>query len=252
LDSCPLNPKHQAPNTKQIQKLKFKKTVFDNGLTLVSERLPDFRSLSVGVWVKTGTRHESLKIAGASHFLEHMLFKGTTQRPAGVLDQLVRGAGGDNNAYIFPTLPPQTVPGWRYWHLTLSNVTGGALLDDKGGNVQVIGSAPSVSFLLSHSSRGESSSIGWLVRSGDCSATLAVHATHNNGTLTDIGYGGTDWGGLLSLVDDWTMAPGQCALSIAQRWQPEAIKGHAGTWTITSTVPPLPIGRVPEMTFEVQ
>jgi predicted Zn-dependent peptidase len=78
---------------------KFKKTVFDNGLTLLSERLSGFRSLSMGIWVKVGTRHEAVPLAGASHFLEHMLFKGTKKRTALQIAREVDQAGGDFNAF---------------------------------------------------------------------------------------------------------------------------------------------------------
>ena len=154
-------------------------------------------------------------------------------------------------ALVIPNMP-QVAPGVRRWRATLSGITGGAILDDVGGWVQQYGDAPSVSFQGPTSARGESSSTGWLVRTGDCSQALTVYTHHDNGTLTDIGWGGTDWGGLLPLVDTWTMASGECAKGIAQYWQPTAVKGHAGTWTIDHTDPPLPIGRVPSMTFEVQ
>src|SRR4051794_21147963 len=77
----------------------FKKTVFANGLTLVSERHPEFRSLSIGIWVKVGTRDEVAGEAGASHFLEHMLFKGTEQRSAFDIARDVDRVGGDFNAF---------------------------------------------------------------------------------------------------------------------------------------------------------
>ncbi len=78
---------------------KFQKTVFENGLTLVTERLTEFRSLSLGVWVKTGTRHESPKTAGVSHFLEHMLFKGTEKRSALQIAKEIDQVGGEFNAF---------------------------------------------------------------------------------------------------------------------------------------------------------
>jgi predicted Zn-dependent peptidase len=77
----------------------FQKTVFSNGLTLVSERHPEFRSLSIGVWVKAGTRHERPREAGVSHFLEHMLFKGTESRSALDIAREVDQVGGDFNAF---------------------------------------------------------------------------------------------------------------------------------------------------------
>ena len=78
---------------------KFQKTVFENGLTLVTERLPEFKSLSLGVWVKTGTRDESPKAAGVSHFLEHMLFKGTEKRSALQIAKEIDQVGGEFNAF---------------------------------------------------------------------------------------------------------------------------------------------------------
>jgi predicted Zn-dependent peptidase len=81
------------------RKPQFKKTVFENGLTLLSERLPEFRSLSMGIWVKVGTRHETPPVAGVSHFLEHMLFKGTKRRSALQIAREVDQVGGEFNAF---------------------------------------------------------------------------------------------------------------------------------------------------------
>lgn len=78
---------------------RFRKTVFENGLTLVSERHPEFRSLSIGFWVKVGTRHERAREAGVSHFLEHMVFKGTESRSALDIAREVDRVGGDFNAF---------------------------------------------------------------------------------------------------------------------------------------------------------
>ena len=77
----------------------FKKTVFENGLTVLSEQLDQFRSLSLGVWVKVGTRHETPSVAGVSHFLEHMLFKGTKTRSALQIALEVDEVGGEFNAF---------------------------------------------------------------------------------------------------------------------------------------------------------
>lgn len=78
---------------------KFRRTVFDNGLTLVCERHPEFRGLSIGVWVRVGTRHESAGERGAAHFLEHMLFKGTRSRTALEIAREIDRVGGDFNAF---------------------------------------------------------------------------------------------------------------------------------------------------------
>lgn len=77
----------------------FKKTVLKNGLTLLTESLTGFRSLALGIWVKIGTRHEPDTIAGVSHFLEHMLFKGTKKRSAFQIAQSIDRVGGDFNAF---------------------------------------------------------------------------------------------------------------------------------------------------------
>ena len=77
----------------------FKKTVFDNGLTVLSERMSGYRSLSMGVWVKAGTRHEAVPVGGISHFLEHMLFKGTSSRSALEIAREVEHVGGEFNAF---------------------------------------------------------------------------------------------------------------------------------------------------------
>ena len=78
---------------------KFQKTRFKNGLTLLSERLRGFRGLSLGVWVKVGTRHETRPLNGVSHFLEHMLFKGTKERTALQIARQVDRIGGEFNAF---------------------------------------------------------------------------------------------------------------------------------------------------------
>src|SRR5438874_13198413 len=53
-----------------------------NGLTLLTERMEHIRSVSIGIWVRTGSRHEDVAANGISHFLEHMVFKGTKTRSA--------------------------------------------------------------------------------------------------------------------------------------------------------------------------
>lgn len=56
--------------------------VLPNGLTVLTEEMSHIRSVSIGIWVKTGSRHEDAEANGISHFLEHMVFKGTTSRSA--------------------------------------------------------------------------------------------------------------------------------------------------------------------------
>ena len=75
------------------------KTVLGNGLTVITERLKGFRSLSIGIWIKAGTRHEKPKEGGVSHFLEHMLFKGTEKRSALEVAREIDQVGGEFNAF---------------------------------------------------------------------------------------------------------------------------------------------------------
>jgi predicted Zn-dependent peptidase len=74
-------------------------TVLDSGLTVVTERMADVRSLSVGFWVGTGSVDEDPPLCGASHFLEHLLFKGTNRRSAREIAEAVDRVGGDMNAF---------------------------------------------------------------------------------------------------------------------------------------------------------
>src|SRR5512146_1839588 len=60
----------------------YRKDTLSNGIRVVSETLPKSRSVSIGVWVKVGSRHEPPAIGGISHFIEHMFFKGTGKRSA--------------------------------------------------------------------------------------------------------------------------------------------------------------------------
>lgn len=70
-----------------------------NGLKLVLEKLPYVRSISFGVWVKNGSRNETKLTSGISHFIEHMLFKGTTHRSAKDIANEMDTIGGHLNAY---------------------------------------------------------------------------------------------------------------------------------------------------------
>lgn len=74
-------------------------TRLDAGLRVVTEELPALRSAAVGFWVGTGSRDESDEVGGASHFLEHLLFKGTAQRSALDIANAVESVGGDMNAF---------------------------------------------------------------------------------------------------------------------------------------------------------
>jgi predicted Zn-dependent peptidase len=74
-------------------------TTLPNGVRVVTERLPEARSVTTGFWVGVGARDEAPAIAGASHFLEHLLFKGTEARTAAQIAEAVDAVGGDMNAF---------------------------------------------------------------------------------------------------------------------------------------------------------
>jgi len=71
----------------------------DSGLTVVTEPMSEARSVCIGFWVGTGSRDESDELAGASHCLEHLLFKGTDGRSASAIAEAVDEVGGDFNAF---------------------------------------------------------------------------------------------------------------------------------------------------------
>jgi predicted Zn-dependent peptidase len=70
-----------------------------SGLRLVSEQMPHVRSVTVGVWLARGSRHESDAESGVAHFVEHMLFKGTTSRSAREIAQTIDSIGGQLDAF---------------------------------------------------------------------------------------------------------------------------------------------------------
>jgi predicted Zn-dependent peptidase len=76
-----------------------KKTLLPNGIKIVSSRMPHVRSVSMGVWVDVGARDESDKESGLSHFIEHMIFKGTTRRSAYEIAKAFDAIGGHTNAF---------------------------------------------------------------------------------------------------------------------------------------------------------
>ncbi|HET6516407.1 MAG TPA: pitrilysin family protein [Thermodesulfovibrionales bacterium] len=77
----------------------FKKYHLDNGIPLVAEQIRNVRSVSLGIWVKVGSRYESTDSNGISHFLEHMFFKGTKRRSARDIAVEIDSVGGDLNAF---------------------------------------------------------------------------------------------------------------------------------------------------------
>src|SRR3954468_139611 len=73
--------------------------VLPNGLRLLTERMPHVRSVSIGVWLARGSRHEPQEKSGIAHFVEHMLFKGTAQRRAEDIAQTIDSIGGQLDAF---------------------------------------------------------------------------------------------------------------------------------------------------------
>ncbi len=83
-----------ASHTRDIRR-----TTLANGLLVLTERMPHFRSVSMGVWLRSGSRDETPETNGISHFLEHMVFKGTTTRSAHQFAREVDAIGGNLDAY---------------------------------------------------------------------------------------------------------------------------------------------------------
>jgi predicted Zn-dependent peptidase len=73
-------------------------TELDSGLRVVSERIDTVRSVALGFWIRTGSRDETVEEAGVSHFLEHLLFKGTARFSSTEIDQIFDGMGAEINA----------------------------------------------------------------------------------------------------------------------------------------------------------
>ena len=75
------------------------RTVLPSGLRIVTEEEKSVRSAAFGIWVNVGSRDESLSTAGASHFLEHLLFKGTKRRTSLEISSAIEAVGGETNAF---------------------------------------------------------------------------------------------------------------------------------------------------------
>jgi predicted Zn-dependent peptidase len=75
------------------------RTVLPNGMRVLTEAIPAMRSVSFGIWVGVGSRDETGPLAGVSHFLEHLLFKGTRRRTALDISAELEAVGGETNAF---------------------------------------------------------------------------------------------------------------------------------------------------------
>lgn len=75
------------------------RTTLPNGLTVLTERMENMRSIAMGIWIKAGSRHELPEVNGISHFVEHMVFKGTKSRSAQRIAREVDAIGGNLDAF---------------------------------------------------------------------------------------------------------------------------------------------------------
>src|ERR1700757_3876161 len=76
-----------------------RRSVLPGGLRVVTEFLPAVRSVALGIWVGVGSRDEGMEHAGATHYLEHLLFKGTRKRTALEISSAMDAVGGEMNAF---------------------------------------------------------------------------------------------------------------------------------------------------------
>ncbi|MGH3450670.1 MAG: M16 family metallopeptidase, partial [Haloechinothrix sp.] len=76
-----------------------RRSVLPGGLRVITEQVAGMRSATVGLWVGTGSRDEAPAVAGAAHYLEHLLFKGTAHRTAVQIAEEIDAVGGEFNAF---------------------------------------------------------------------------------------------------------------------------------------------------------
>src|SRR5580698_7859186 len=88
------NPGFIMDNERNIRR-----TILPNGLTILTEKMDHIRSVAMGVWIRAGSRHEMAEVNGISHFVEHMVFKGTKSRSAQRIAREVDAIGGNLDAF---------------------------------------------------------------------------------------------------------------------------------------------------------
>ena len=76
-----------------------RKKILTNGLTILTEKMPNVQSVAVGIWLKRGSRHEEEQESGLAHFIEHMVFKGTNTRTQAQIAQEMDAIGGQIDAF---------------------------------------------------------------------------------------------------------------------------------------------------------
>ena len=114
--------------------ISYKKTILDNGISVVSEKIAASHSICIGVWIKVGSRYEDTGNNGISHFIEHMAFKGTKTRNSFEIAKSLESVGGNLNAFTGKELT------CYFAHILkkdltlaidiLSDITGNALFED--------------------------------------------------------------------------------------------------------------------------
>jgi predicted Zn-dependent peptidase len=77
----------------------YRKTKLENGLNIVTHRMPDMQSVALGIWIKVGGRYESEENKGIAHFLEHLVFKGTKKYSCRKIKESIEGVGGSLNGF---------------------------------------------------------------------------------------------------------------------------------------------------------
>lgn len=77
----------------------YKKTVLNNGLRIITHRMPKMQSVALGIWIKVGSRYESSQNKGISHYLEHLLFKGSKKYSCRKIKESIEGVGGSLNGF---------------------------------------------------------------------------------------------------------------------------------------------------------
>ncbi|MDY7834122.1 pitrilysin family protein [Clostridioides difficile] len=77
----------------------YKTKILENGLTIIGEEIPYLKSITLGIWINAGSRIEEAQVSGTSHFIEHMMFKGTKNRTSKEIASSIDNLGGQINAF---------------------------------------------------------------------------------------------------------------------------------------------------------
>ncbi len=115
----------------------YKKYKLDNGLRIIAHRMPDMQSVALGIWINVGGRYESEENKGISHYLEHLVFKGTKNYSCRKIKESIEGMGGSLNGFTSEELTCYLVkiPA-RYFELAL-NVLSDMVLNPTIPQVEV-------------------------------------------------------------------------------------------------------------------